>query len=371
MSDGIILAGKSISNTGKQSYNLDFLERDSGGELLYLDGLWLDVNMTTVATSAGISVKELYDFVSAVQIKAGRSWGPQVMPGSSLAALHYLAAGLPIPFTTANGDAAEGAGAGAARRFQVPLFCPSYFGADGNEFTPLLNALKDGTVNVTFDDGSADFDTLEFEATIYARAHRELKVKAVAALMFAEQELQSPRAKLPIDGPSMLLQHSLWKPGSNRIAGEVTEMILRGDGIILNLADVENLRPRDYYHNPEMTSARMCRHFCDAIGGTNINGLPVYPGGPSRGVPLSAHPTASSFMQIIQGSLTTEEYSNLTAYAEEPEHVDIEKQWASVKCVGSAAAAAKSTKNGNGNANDRIAPYLPWVFTDPSGVEKT
>lgn len=373
--EGQIYQGETVSATGAQDFDLSFIDRDSGGDLNYLDALWIDYSITALTQGAGsgATVKEIHDTISNVQLQANGSWGPEALSGSDLAAIHYHARGNAFPWVDANGDATVAAGAGpVARRFVVPIFCPALFGRQGTEFTPLAEVINSGIVKANFANPDADTTTFTFAATMFAFCHREAKIKAVAPLHYTKQTLKSSNASLPIRGPALLVQHGLWKPGSNRTAAEVTEVVLKsGNQSILSLADPTNTFNPALWQNPEVTSIRLVRHFADPVGGTNINYLPLVPNGKQRETSISEMASGLSFDQNLLGSLTASQYQNLSVWAEALEDTEVERQWASVGAIGSAAAGSPHTMNGNANANDRLYPYLPRVFSNPAAVVKT
>lgn len=365
--EGQTYQGETVSATGAQDFDLSFIDRDSGGDLNYLDALWIDFSITALTQGAGsgATVKEIHDSISNVQIQSNGPWGPEALSGSDLAALHYHARGMAFPWTDANGDATVAAGAGpVARRFIVPIFCPAWFGREGTEFTPLAECLNSGILKANFANPDADTTTFTFAATLFAMCHREAKIKAVAPLHYTKQTLKSSNASLPIRGPALLVQHGVYKPAASRTAAEITEVMLKsGNQSILTLSDATNLYNPWLWQNPEVTSMRIVRHFADPVGGTNINYLPLTPNGRQKDTSLSEMASGLSFDQNLLGSLTASQYQNLSVWAEALEDTEVERQWASVGAIGSAKDGSEATRNGNANANNRLYPYLPRVFS--------
>lgn len=371
--DSVILQGEAISQLGPQEFDCSFLQKQSGGDLLYLDALILDMSVLTLTQGAGgaATSKDIHDTLQSVQVNASGNWGPETLVGSDLAALHFHARGLPFLYTQATGDDIVALSTGPfTRRFQIPIFAPGWFGRTGTEFTPMNAVLNDGIIKCNFQNPNVNTTAFTFTATMYALCHREAKIHSVAPLHYTKQTLKSNNASLPVRGPAMLVQHGLWKPASSRTAADVTTMNLNGGGVALNLANPNNLYNEMLWPNPEVTAMRIIRHFVDPIGGTNINYLPIFPNGIQRDSTLSENPTAQSFNQELQGGLTTSAYQNMTVWAEAQDDGEIERQWGSVGAIGKASQGLVHTANGNGNPNDRLNAYLPRVFAEPNAVAK-
>lgn len=301
------------------------------GETVYVGGIYADVNYTDIDASGNVLPLALHQTISEFTINDGKNaWGPDHLDGSQLAALHFLWTGLPIPYQTdANGDATVASGSDATRRF-ITGYNYAALGLKPTDFSPPATAIRKGNIltrmsglptNMT---GGAG--TITYTAHVFTAAEK----RAVPRVTSAFVPLNSLDMVQPFSGKlaSLVLSQN---------TSDWTRAMMTFLRLHLDNGELLEYSPADYNipatsQNPEVTAARLQRHFCETIGGTEPRFISVFPFRPGRRVAIGDMADSSSYRLEIDGTLTPSQGNAIYTMVERLEPSKVVKQLSGCGC---------------------------------------
>lgn len=306
---------------GLRPIELARIPATENGEPVYVREIFADISHTEIDMSNGgqaVTPIQLHNMLAAFTISDGKKpWGPDKLTGSQLAALFKLITGKQIPWQVGSEGDATVADTETDEVRRIAVRFPYWaFGGKDTDLMPPAVAIRKGQIQVRWaafpTNMTKDLATVKY----YAHITTENELRAVPRLYVSADPLSSLKSILPFYGT---LRALILENAGDWAAADMTRMDLKSDRGMLR----ENVAPLSTnfvpFQNPEVTSARIQRDFCEPLGGTEPRFVMVHPFEPGERVKLSKLPTSTSFKLEITG---TEDPANIQALAALVEKMD-------------------------------------------------
>lgn len=302
------------SEQGLKPIELSRIPATENGEPVYVREIFADILHTEIDLGAGgqaVTPVQLHNQVAAFTVSDGKKpWGPDKLTGSQLAAFYKIMTGENIPFqggSSNEGDAnIADTEVNEVRRIAVRYPYWALGGEEGDACPPAV-ALRKGHLHVRWagfpTNMTKDLATVKYYAEIYT----ENELCAAPRVRTFADTIPTKKSILAFAGTlrSLILENS-----ADWADADISRFDLKSDRghLLENVAPLHtNFVPN--WINPEITSARMQRHFCEPLGGTDPRFVQVFPfnraGKPYQ---ISKLPTSSSYKVEITG---TEDPANI------------------------------------------------------------
>lgn len=319
---------KSITHEASNGPSVAFMggPKKRGAWPVYIRSLEV-LSLLTLDTGAGGDTLpvELHGMRS-VELTDGDPWGPQKVRGDDLAALDFLHSGEVIPYQDGNGDATIAASQADAVRTISTFYDFGNFGARDDDFAPAYAAFNaQGSVIIHGEANPTNVSSTNTTASTH-RPRLELIAKpeivAVPRVITKAVKVTGEDQEINFRGK---LVSVMVRNNADEIAADLTKLTLDANGFQLsngidpNMKSVRGLN----YANTEVTTARLQRHFCETVGGTEPRYTRLWPW--RKGMPVSYMPEGP-LVAKLEGSETMTNYTVILTYIQPLTREEILKQ---------------------------------------------
>lgn len=312
------------------------------GEQVYVAGIYADVNLTDIDNAGGtVANIDLHNIVDQFTVYDGKkAWGPNQLSGAMLAHLYYKWVGQPIPYQSdSSGDSAVSAGSNATRRW---VFAYRYdkLGLKPSDLAPHASMVRKGHILVRASALPTNATNIVGTITYTAHLFTSKEKRAVPRIETTASQFNSLDMVQPFAGK--LADLSLYNTGSWLRADATKIELLTDHGSPIE-ASVQDLNIVGS-ENPEVTTARIQRHFSDTIGGTTPRFFSLVPFAPTNGrrVQISEMLESSSYRVKITGSETATNIYAISTLIERMDPTSVVDRLAGCGCNKAAIAEAAS-----------------------------